>query len=425
MNGFRWVGVLALVWLAAGTGCAYVAEENEKPDEPEAVVIPLDQIWALDMPGTRSLDELIPARKISLSERRRFLTNFREALSPKQPVEKSAIGFATAILSGRVSPYELSAIRNVLKSSRRGNSVPVTEKVGIVFYSNASAYRVEIEKVERRGLVVELHYRLAPYQPTASSNKTSVDLALIPLGKLPAGEYRVETTRSPMEQKHLDAGHKPVSDEQASRFVCQPFTFEVWNPSGPDPGLSKGAIEIPFDQIWASYVRGTRDIRNLDWKGLENPTLSAGSLNFLSLLGKDRAEPGFAVAGKGQDALVAAHKKLPEGEKPSNVLPVGTEISVVYFSNAYTIGINLNRVERRGNIIDVRYRFDAGGSDAGSNGLALIPLGKLPVGEYRVNMIEAFSEVNQGLSALDLVGAHLRVCQSFSFSLVDSIEEEQ
>jgi len=447
MNRFRGMSLLAagLVWLATGLGCAdnsaklnkmansaapedpleTVSEDKTLTDKSGPIAIPLGQIWALDMPGTRDLDELIPARIKPGSARQYELTDLRRALSPKQPVVKSATGFATAILPSRESSYEIRAIRAVLQSSRRSNSVPVTEKVGIVFYSNASAYRVELEKVERSGSVINIRYRLAPYQPADLSEKTLVDLALIPLGKLPAGEYRVEMTRSPMEQKHLDAGHKPVSDEQASRFVCQPFSFEVWNPPEPDPGLSEGAIEIPLDQIWASHRRDAQDIKSLDWKELENPYLSSGSLEYLSQLGKDRAEPGFVVAGKGQDALIAAHKKLPEGEKPTNVLPVGTEFSIVYFSHGYTVSIDLNRVERRGNIIDVRYVFRMAGLDAGSNDLALISLGQLPAGEYRVNMIEISSEGNQGLSALDLVEAHLQVCQSFSFSIVDTIEEEK
>ncbi len=390
------------------------------------VAIPLDQIWTLDMPGTRDLDELIPAREKSVFTRRRYLTNLRKALAPKQPVEKAATGFAIAVIPERIRPTEMITIREVLRFSRRSNSVPVTEKVGIVFYSNASAYRVEIEKVERRGSVVKIRYRLAPYQSSDPSNKMSVDLAVIPLGKLAAGEYRVEMRRCPMDQKYLTAGHKPISNEQASRFVCQPFTFEVWSLPKPDPGLSEGAIEIPLDQIWASNMPGTRDIRSLDWKqlGKLRRPLSTGSLEPLFRLGKDRAGPGYVVAGIGQVALVAAHKKLPEGEKPANVLPVGTGISVVYFSNGFTIGIGLHRVERRGNTIDVRYRFDSAGLDAGSSDLALISLGKLPVGEYRVNMIETPSEMNQGISAIDLVEAHLRVCQSFSFSIVDAIEEE-
>ncbi len=400
---------------------------NKEAAGEDAVVIPVYKIWALDMSGTRDLDELIPAREKSVLARRRYLTNLREALAPKQPVEKAATGFAMAVNPRRIRPIEMITIREVLRFSRRSNSVPVTEEVGVVFYSNASAYRVELEKVQSRGSVIDIRYRLAPYQVVDPSKKTSVDLAVIPLGKLPAGEYRVEMTRSPMDQKYLDAGHKPVSDEQAGRFICQSFTFEVWNPPKPDPGLSEGAIEIPLDQIWMMNVPGIRNIgQNLNLKQLPQPftLLSTGSLESLWRLDKNRAETGFVVPGVGQKALVAAHKKLPEGEKPTNVLPVGTEFSAVYFSNGYAASIGLHRVERRGNTIDIRYRFYLLGSGAGSSDMALIPLGKLPVGEYRVNMIETASESNQGLSAYYLAEAHLRVCQSFSFSIVDAIEEK-
>jgi len=87
MIGFRVGGLwmLGLVWLAVGVGCADTADRNAKPeevasivepevkaesdsvekpvekslaDEPGAIVIPLDQIWALDMPGARDIEEL-------------------------------------------------------------------------------------------------------------------------------------------------------------------------------------------------------------------------------------------------------------------------------------------------------------------------------------------------------------------------------
>ena len=387
-------------------------------DEP-VVTIPLDQIWALDMPGTLSMDKLVPNYDAN------SWRNLRKLLTPKQLSKKAAKGFVIALKQNW--PNELDKINQILHFSRRSNSVPVTEEIGIVFYSKASAYRVEIEKVERRDSVVEIRYRLAPHQSATPSKKTSVDLALIPLGMLPVGEYRVEMTRSPMEKAHLDFGHKPISDELANRFVCQPFTFEVWGLPQPDPGLSESAIEIPLDQIWMLNVPGNRNIRqNLDWKQLPQPftLLSTGSLEPLFRLEKNRAEPGFVVAGKGQDALTAAHEKLPEGEKPSNVLPEGTEITVVYFSHAYG-PIDLYRVERKENVIEVRYRFNPGGSGILSQQLALMPLGKLPVGEYRVNMIEVPPTTRQEVSPSWLVEAHLRVCQSFSFSIVDVIEEEK
>ncbi len=439
MNWLRRVGlwVMGLVFLAVGVGCADTHENIAEVDKVEvraveAGVVPLDQIWAVDMPGTRGLDELLANPKEPAPAKRHYLTTFlRKALAPKQPVEKAARGFAIAILPKRVTPYEIHTIREVLRFTRRSNSVPVTEEIGLVFYSNASAYRVEIEKVKRQGSVIDIRYRLAPYQSTDPENKTSVDLAVIPLGKLAAGEYRVEMTRSPMEQKYLDAGHKPVSDEQASRFVCQPFSFEVWSLPKPDPGLSESAIEIPLDQIWASHRWNARDTRSLDWKRFENQPLSIGALGALWQLNKDRAEPGFVVPGIGQEALIAAHKNLPEGEKPTNVLPVGTDFSIVYFSHPND-STSFGRVERRGNLIEiVCYHYMPSGSGIPPSQLALVPLGKLSVGEYRVNVIERLPRIQPELPtpcllpAIYLVEAHLRVCQSFSFSIVDAIEEEK
>jgi len=59
MHEFRRAGVFGLVWLAVGLGCAYAAGGEEKPSKPKTVTIPLDQIWALDMPGTRDIHEIV------------------------------------------------------------------------------------------------------------------------------------------------------------------------------------------------------------------------------------------------------------------------------------------------------------------------------------------------------------------------------
>jgi len=419
MNKFRRVGVLALVWLAAGVGCADAEDRDAKPGKTEAGVIPLDQIWALDMPGTRDIHDHFRDGGSDEGALRRII----RALNPKQPREKATPGFAVTSAEGWQT--EIVFARRGLEANRRSNAVPASEKVCVVFFSYASAYRVEIEKVKRRGSVIDIRYRLVLHQPSGQSDKTAVDFALIPLGKLPAGDYRVEITQAPPEQQQGGAGFQAVSDEEASRFVCQPFSFEVWDLPKPDPGLGKNAIEIPLDQIWASNMPETRDIKSLDWEQLRNPyrPLSSGPIDMLIRIGKDRAEPGFVVAGTGQDALIAAYKKLPVGEVPSNSIPFGKEVSIVYFSHVYPSYIVLHRVERRGNVIDVRYRFDAYSSGY-SGHTALIPLGKLPTGEYHVNMIEAPTKKYQGLPASSLVEVHLRVCQSFAFAVEESSEEK-
>ncbi len=58
MNWYRSVGVWVLVWLAVEVGYVHASNSVEKPDQMETVVIPLDQIWASQMPGTRKVEEL-------------------------------------------------------------------------------------------------------------------------------------------------------------------------------------------------------------------------------------------------------------------------------------------------------------------------------------------------------------------------------
>lgn len=193
----------------------------------------------------------------------------------------------------------------------------------------------------------------------------------------------------------------------------------------PDPQLGEKVVTIPFDQIWASHMPGTKDIHNLDWGMLKNQSFVGGSLNHLEILKKNKAEPGFAVSGKGQDALVAAFKKTPEGKKPLSKLPVGTEISVVYFSHAFPIDINLKSIERIGSTINITYRFEDSGLDAALNHIALIPLGKLPVGKYSVNMVEIPPDKTHQHSQSVLDSVSNSVCQSFDFTIYDAKKKEK
>jgi hypothetical protein len=56
-----------------------------------------------------------------------------------------------------------------------------------------------------------------------------VNLALIPLGKLPLGKYNVAMTQLPREQKPVEikAGFKPLDKEWSRNFLSKPFNFTV------------------------------------------------------------------------------------------------------------------------------------------------------------------------------------------------------
>jgi len=210
------------------------------------------------------------------------------------------------------------------------------------------------------------------------------------------------------------------TEERIQRTVSQSFSFAVTEPPEPDPGPAEDGIVIPLEEIWAYQLAGTRDVRTLDLDQLPQP-LGTLSTRPLDAAGQQEAKPGFAVLGTGQEALVAAHTKLPAGEKPTNTFPADSEISVVYFSQGQIASsIVLERVERNGNVIDVRYSLGSDGSRISQN-FALIPLGELPAGEYHVNMIPVMSEglrTQPASTATNMVAIMRRsVCQPFTFTI--------
>jgi len=399
------------------------------------VVIPLDQIWALDMPGTRdiqdydlSLDDPRIAKRPP-HKRPNIRVGFQHKLSLKPPGKNAQPGF---VLWQKNLTQMLYVARSALSKKRHyvhNSSQQAGKRFSLFFYSHPSAYRVELTKVERRGLVIEVQYRFVP----RFSAESSVHCAMIPLGELPAGDYRFEMTQVPMAQKYLDAGFQPVSEEQVSRIVCRPFSFKVWDPPAPDPGLSENAVEIPLEQVWAYQMPGTRpmevgkkdgtylsdegplldEIRRVlvvDWR--EGPKLLKDGM------------PGFAVLGTGMDALREAHAVLVKKQAPRKSFPEDAKVSLVFFSNQCSRYVHLHRVEREENRVEIRYRFVGHkygrGGTTGTKHFALIPLDKVAAGNVQVKVTQSPMEQRHEGSVARLFppeGVRLMVCKSFSFSV--------
>jgi len=379
----------------------------------EAVEIPLGQIWALDMPGTRDIREFTPIQRGP--PRTQFLNIIRQSLWGKPPEDEAKNGFVVEGVDSLVS-FRASALLRSRSGRWNVETHSTKAELSLVFFSHPSAYQVHLEVVERRGTEIDVRYRLVPH----FTGKVTVHLALIPLGRLPVGDYQVNMIQSPMEQKYLDAGFQPLSEEQTKLTVSQSFSFAVAELPGPDPGPAEDSIVIPLEEIWGYQLEGTRDIGTLDFDQLPQP-LGTLSTRPLDSADQQEAQPGFAVLGTGQEALVAAHAKLPDDKQPTDAFPAGNEISLVFFSQGRAAPfIVLERVERRDQVIDIRYRWRSDGS-GGSQPFALIPLGKLPSGEYQVNMMPTLGEdirLRPGSAGTEFVASLRRsVCQPFTFTI--------
>lgn len=140
--------------------------------------------------------------------------------------------------------------------------------------------------------------------------------------------------------------------------------------------------EIPLKSVHALDMPGTRDVRKLDDQGrvealrktLERPTA--------------RPAASFIVQGRPEDALRQFYRIRVGGEKPAK-LSTTDDVWVAFFSYQLGVYVHLDKVERSGARVTVRWRPVYHDEQQLTNHLALIPLGKLPAGEYEVQIVQA------------------------------------
>lgn len=377
---------------------AIVAAQNE---QKKAVEIPLDKVWGYNMPGTANVEKLEPKPQGTLfSEIRRSLWS----LPPKQ--KNAGPAFA-------VTGTEAEALRGVhavlVKGKKPQQSFPHDSEIYVVFFSYQNQPYVHLHKVERQENVINVRWRFVPHE----TEETTEHFALIPLGKLPSGKYRVNILRSPMEKKYIDLGIRETSDKVADRNVCRSFSFSV------DEQRETDTADIGLDQIWAYGMPGTRDIGKLEPNKIPNykygPLVGEILHSLRNAPAKDQdTKPGFAVLGTGMQALREAHTVLVRDKRPRDTFPAGSEVSLVFFSHQFNAYVHLHKVERQGTIAKINYLFVRHESHEETEHFALIPLGKLPSGKFDVQIVQSPSE----RPVSDKVARRI-VSQPFSFSVAD------
>lgn len=201
---------------------------------------------------------------------------------------------------------------------------------------------------------------------------------------------------------------------------------------------SEKSKTIPLGEIWAYKMPGARDIFDLDKKGKDKPggglvgsTLRSSMLRLdevrpEQLKAKNWARSGFAVSSSGRAALQATHAVFVTGEKPRNSFLPDEEITIVFFSEpAGGNHVRIQQVVRKGERIEIQYRLEPYLESYVSQSLALIPLGRLPIGKYHVEAHqlpreEKFSK--WGLKLLDEEWSREALCKSFSFTISNKRE---
>jgi hypothetical protein len=268
----------------------------------------------------------------------------------------------------------------------------------LVFFTHPSSYYIQLREVKRRGTVITVRYQATPH----FTPESSVHFALIPLGKLPAAEYNVMFEQERMDSRFVEAGFIQLAPLQEQRLVCRSFSFVIWDPPSeelakPDPK----AKLVPLSEVWALKMPGTKNVRELDGEGQGIARSTTNRMASWLINNRPRpieanvpptraslAGPGFAVIGTEADSLrQAANKLIQRPRRGRERFLSGSSMTVVFFAHPTAGYVHLHAVEVAGTDVTIKYRIVPHRTKESTTHFALIPLGKLPAGEYRVRMV--------------------------------------
>ncbi len=207
-------GVLAVLFIV----CASCRADSEPGDgdEQQPVTIPLDQIWALNMLGTRNVHDLeknTPSAERLMRDIGDVLDFQTEGQTAKPAFTVAGVGLealreARAVMVGKRDPQQTFA---------------AGQELSVVFFSHEFGYYVHLQEVVMDGGTVTIKYRFVPHK----TKELTRHFALIPIGKQDIGKVEVKLLRLPMEQHFVDAGFQETAQEWESRVVCGSSEFQV------------------------------------------------------------------------------------------------------------------------------------------------------------------------------------------------------
>ena len=182
-------------------------------------------------------------------------------------------------------------------------------------------------------------------------------------------------------------------------------------------------VKIPLSEIWATDMPGTKKFDFIKCNPSKDPNCPAPYkiLQAVQSGYKDKTfRPGFVVNKTGLEAMREAQNVIVDKAEPQSSFAAGTELIVVFFTTELNDYLQLEPVEITGNTIDVPFRIITNETEDGVSYMALIPLKKLPRGEYRVNMVDRSDEqefLNVGRRLYGEDRIRREICNPFSFTV--------
>ncbi len=202
--------------------CLSSAAFAESPTE----TIPLKDIWAWDMPGTKNVRDLEPevfgpdlsSQPIDVQQKRNrgsLVLQIHEHLSTLDDA-----GFAVA---GNARDALKDIYSVLIEQKKTAASFSPSSDITLFFFSHMCAAYVRVDHVERKRNTIEIFYRYVPH----SGKELTWHFALIPVGQLPPGNYQVTMTQLPVDMSLMHETTSEVDKKIGNKFVCKPFSFSI------------------------------------------------------------------------------------------------------------------------------------------------------------------------------------------------------
>lgn len=186
----------------------------ESANDAITLVVPLDSVWALNMPGTKDV------LKIDNGAYRGLVGEMRRSLH--QPNGKSGTAGKVIVVSGQGAMALKEAGKELIEGRSGRGRVRETEEISVLFYSRLFALDVRLESIEIRNQRIRIVYGLNEHEEAYVDEH----FGLIPLGKLPAGKYEVLIEPSLTARELVSRGFKAPAETMA-KVVCESSTFDV------------------------------------------------------------------------------------------------------------------------------------------------------------------------------------------------------
>jgi len=181
----------------------------------DVVNIPLDRVWALQIPGTVEVSKIVPnAQKI-------IIEDIRRSLSQELPKGRQA-GPVFAVTGSEIEALK-QAEETIVHGKKPKQSFRVHDEISIIFFSRLFGQYVYLDAIVKTGNEIQVTYRFVPHEEAVLTEH----FALIPVGRLPARKYEVKIVQIPMDVKLLELGFQPPASDVVTSIVCQSSEFEV------------------------------------------------------------------------------------------------------------------------------------------------------------------------------------------------------